>query len=354
MSSFRDFYKSLAGDIPKLSEPKAKLIINDALRQVFDSYLWHFLIASDYIIIPAQVITGTMLMTRGSTGVTPNASAKAILDTFGLLPPLTDCQLRITGSGSQGSQCYEIAAYDSSLGSNNLSLSKPYLGTNNPSATYSIYRAYFSPPLSADLAGNPLLDFVRFKVIHNRETGYFPLQSKSQQWVNDRDPLRNSRGDPYYYAPYRVRDRNTDSSGVITRDDTPLFEFWPHPTTYRNLFCLYQRKGLPLVNDADTLPHPITQQLLMTLSRYLAYEWADSNRGQHKELLAVNWSRKRSELMDLSNRGSYPHQLGLAIKQSREAFLASDISNYYYQCYTGVPGGNYYQNHAISAGYPII
>jgi hypothetical protein len=356
MSSFRDYYKSLCGDVPKLSEPKAKIIINDALQQIFDSYLWHFLIAQDYIIVPNQVILGTVAVTRGLATVTPNATSKAILDSFGLLPPLTDCQLRITGRGSLGGQPYEIVGYDSSLPTDNLTLSRSYLGATNPTASYSIYRAYFSPPLSSDLAGNPFLDFVRFKVIHNREIGFRPMQLTSQKWINDTDPLRSSPGDPYRYAPFRTRDRIFDtSSGTYLRDDTPLFEFWPYPVAQRNFFCVWQRRGSQLVADEDTIPSPLTQNLLMTLARYLAYEWADSNKGQHKELTNVNWSRKRSEIMDPRSRGSFNILLGQAIKLDREIFLASDIGNYYYDIYgRGFPGGDWYKSHAISGGYSVL
>lgn len=344
MANFRDFYKSLSGDVPKLSEPKAKLIINEALSQIYDSFLWHFLIEQSYIIIPDQLSTGTLALTRGSTTVTPDATAKALLDTFGLLPPLTDCQLRI-GSG----QPYEITDYDDSLPTDNITLSQPYLETSNPTATYSIYRAYFHPPLSTDSLGNPILDFVRFKLIHNRVPGNRPLALVTQQWINSRNPQRNSGAEPYAYAPFRVR----------SSDDMPLYEFEPPPTVGRNLFVLYQRKGLSLVNDLDTLPSPLNTQLLMKLARYLAYEWADSHKGEYRvELASVNWQRKMSDIMNgqgVRDRGTYPHLLGLAIKQSREIFFSSYLGSYYNEIYGGsYPGGNFYQDHAIAGGYSNI
>lgn len=346
---FRDFYKSLCGDVPKLSEPKAQLIINDALEQIYDSYLWHFLIEQSYISVPDQVNTGTLSLIQGSASVTPDATAKALLDSIGLSPPITERQLRI---GSQ--QLYEIAGYDSAALSDNLTLTQPYLGETDSASSYTIYRGYFSPPLYSGV-GDPTLDFVRFKLIHNRVPGYFPLVKKTQADLNQWDPQRNYKSDPYWYAPFRTRSRKL-VDGVWVADDTPLFEFHPHPVAARTLFCLYQRRGTLLTADTDALPSPLTQQLVLSLSRYLAYEWADSNKGMYPvDLGTVNWARKRSELMDPNNRGSYPHQLGLAIKLDREMFLSSYLGNYYKDLYSqGFPGGSWPQNHGVSLGYSAI
>lgn len=344
MSNFRDFYKALEGDVPKLSEPKAKQIINEALSQIYDSHLWHFLIEQSYIIIPNQLTTGTLAFVRGSRGVTPSVAAKAALDSFGLLPPLTDCQVRI-GNG----QPYEIASYDNAASSDNITLSQPYLDTSNPTATYSIYRAYFSPPFSTDSSGSPIFDFLRFKIIHNRVPGNRPLTLVTQDWINKRNPQRNSGAEPYAYAPFS----NRASDGV------PLYEFEPPPTVSRNLFCIYQKRGQALVNDRDTIPSPLTTQLLMKLARYNAYEWADSHKGEFKaELASVNWQRKMSDIMygqgigQVRDRGTYPHLLGLAIKQDREIFSGSQLGSYYNEIYgVGYPGGSYLQNHAFAGGY---
>ncbi len=340
--SYRQLYKSLVGDIPKLPEPKAQELINEALRQIYDHYLWHFLLEQNYIIIPDLVATGLISVTRGLTTATPNAAAKAVLDNFGLLPPLTDCQLRI-GIG----QPYFISAYDSLAVSDNLTLDRPYLEDTNPTAAYSIYRAYFRPPLSTE-SGTPSLDFVRFKYIHNREPAYKPLRTTSQDYLNRIDPTRDSKSEPLCYAPL--------SSRLIDGTRYPFYEFWPHPTTSRNLFCIYQRRGKPLVEDEDEVPQPVTEELVKSLARYKAYEWADSHKGEFKsELLSVNWSRKRSEIMDIRSLDGYPQLLGRAIKQDREIFLSSMLSNYYLEIYgQQTPGGNYYVNHAIAGGYASI
>jgi len=343
LTNYRDFYKALAGDVPKLSEPKAQQLINDALRQIYNSHLWGFLFEQSYILIPDQLKSGTMNVQKGSKQVVPDATAKTAINAFGLTPPITDCQLRV-GSG----QPYEIDAWDGT----NLILSQPYREATNASTAYNIYRAYFSPPLSTDFSGTPVLDFKRFRFIHNRIPGYTPLKMRQQPDLNQADPQRKSFSDPYWYAPFRYRQFRTQADLTLIKDKTPLYEFWPHPTASRNLFCIYERRGLSLSDDSDELPFVLSSDLLMSLARFKAYEWADAHKGEFKELQPVNWSNKRRELIDPSNRGSYLYLLGQAIKLDREVFLTSDLGNYYKELYmSNYPGGNYYQNHSVAGGY---
>jgi hypothetical protein len=59
----------------------------------------------------------------------------------------------------------------------------------------------------------------------------------------------------------------------------PMFELWGQPQ-YSLVYQLYGiRRGVQLVNDTDTLPPPIGEDVVIALASSYAYQWAEGTKG---------------------------------------------------------------------------
>lgn len=252
MSTFRQLYNRLMGDVSGLDLFKAKDCINYAWRDIREARRWSFLSAEASIDIPAQVTTGTAAVTQFSDLVVPDAAAKAVWDVLGMNIPLTSRQFRI-GDGP----LYQIIAYDDS-GAGSMQLERSYKEDTDATAAYSIYRAYFTMPA----------DFLTFTDVKDIQNGRSLNTDLSRQDLDDmRDPQRQSYGDPYYIAAC-----GADSSGE------PVFELWPHLLTAKSLVVRYERAGADFASDAESLPAIIPESLLMAKALVYACQWAAMNK----------------------------------------------------------------------------
>jgi hypothetical protein len=65
-----------------------------------------------------------------------------------------------------------------------------------------------------------------------------------------------------------------------------LFELYPNPSTAISYQTYYVTEGPELVNNSDTLPFPITQEVVLMKARSYIYEWAESR----KDVMAAKGS----------------------------------------------------------------
>jgi len=131
---------------------------------------------------------------------------------------------------------------------------------------YMIYQAYFPGPVS---------DFKRFFEI--RDT---TLNNVMDYWTYSRkdlaikDPQRVVFNNPSYVVPYETDNRaNSATPGYM------LFELWPHPLSIYPYTFSYLRRGALLSLPADTVPVPLTEELVKWKAKEAAFLWKESQKG---------------------------------------------------------------------------
>lgn len=278
--------------------------------------------AESVLTTPALINAGLMTVTKDSTTVVPDATALAAVT--GLTNPfITRRQLKF-GSANV---IYNIAAFDGT----NITLDKPYFtsGTDFTPATtqYSLFQAYYSPPST---------DFLRYVSVADLANGYELDMLKTREELDRWDPQRTTTGQPIAICNFSAVPAGFWDASVNVGD--PLYEIWPTPTAARIYDVIYQRRGLDLSADTDTLPQSISMDLLMTKARMHAYEWQLTN-----DVNFGNNYRALAPAMALT----YQKLLQQAKVQDDEIFLTQWVPR------VGARGlrwlGNYAQSHDLSA-----
>lgn len=251
--TFAELWSELKVFVPDLPVVLAQRLINRSLSLIYSHRPWTFLIAEANIVSPASITAGTMNVTRGSATVTPDATALAALG--GLTSPLiTRRQIKF----SDGDAIYNIAAFDGST----ITLDGLFLGTTNAASNYTIFQCYYSPPST---------DFLRWISVTDLINGNELGMLKTKEEMDRIDPQRTSTGDPLVIAAHRAVPEGFWDANVNVGD--PLYEFWPHPTSYRMYRAIYQRRGLELSSATDRPPSSIPDELVLAKAKKLAYDW---------------------------------------------------------------------------------
>lgn len=305
--------KELTGLFPKLPIDYAVTLINRGWRDICNERDWSFLRAFGIYITPAAISTGAVAVTQYSQTITFNAAAIAVLASLNN-PSLTMRQFKVTNG-----DIYNIESLDADFATNGIAtLDRIYLGSTNSASTYTVYRAYYGLPDSAQ--GGAVSDFKRFITIRdNRTQGYFTNLNGSIDTLNYTDPNRNQVGIPYECYPYCV-----DSNG------NPKFEFYPHPTSQSVLLVDYIKRGIDKT-ETEQFPSVIPEALVTSRAAYYACDWALQNRGVFPELQKTDWlSEKTRWQRNYSN--PTPHQRGLdlgllekAMRDDEEIYSAKAV-----------------------------
>lgn len=164
---------------------------------------------------------------------------------------------------------------------------------------YYIYKAYHSPPSA---------DFLSFTSVKDIQNGRSLTLDATREYLDRRDPMRQSFGDPTRVAVHKV-----DASGEIK------VELWPHLLSAKSLVCEYERAGTDFA-DTESLPGIIPESLLMERALCYACRWANDNRNRYDALKGINWAVNIKEHQD-----SYKEQLR-EIKILDEEGSPSDLS----------------------------
>lgn len=334
--SFRSLWSELEGDIPRLPAAKAQDCINQAWHDLCDTRLWTWLNKVSYITTPANISTGTMTVTLGSTSITVSAAAATAFNALGFSdPPLASTQLGIgrqirlssQTSGTPGA-LYNITAFD---GVTTLTIDRPYAEESASSQNFMCYKAYYQPPPSN---GTTLADFLRYFTVTNSAVGYTIRLKRlhlTQERLNAWDPQRGSTGDPYFLC-YLQDDPETGA---------PVYEFWPHPVSLRVLTCNYQLRGLDR-SDALDIPLTCPSYVLTERAKQYACQWALKNVAVFSELQQTNWVAAYQQ-----HESQYNRLLIQAIKQDDEKQPLVPFSQYKSDMMP--PGGAWLQNHDVAA-----
>lgn len=289
------------GYVPGFPVQLAQNIVQQAWKDIRDSRFWSFLIGQTFLNSPGIITAGSASVTQYSNTVTLDATASAAVT--GLSNPL----LTLRQFRQSGGAIFNIVSADfTNPAAVVLTLDANYQDTTNATASYQIYRCYYTPPSS---------DFKRWESIVQPDNAYrFTECNWTRKEIDGYDPQRSSQGLPYYMASYKL---------ITVGNDThvPAFEMWPHPTAALGYFAMYQKAGIDFANDSELLPPQVSRETLSYRARYLAYEWAEANKGAHSELQATNWLALRSSV-----ERDYRDSLATDQKNDEETFLQNWVT----------------------------
>lgn len=260
----QDLWFSLTGEVPGLPFPLAKSKLNEALGAVYDESYWSFQIKTSGWLTPGLLFasgtqsSGTITATAYSNQIIGNATAAALWAAYSSMPLLTQCQIR-----SPFYALYDIVAFD---GVNTFTLDRPWMEPSGTGLTYMIYQAYFPVPVA---------DFKRFFAVRDT-TMNAPIDywSQSQQDLSLKDPQRTIFNLPACAVPF-----DTDSRTGSATPGYMRYELWPHPLSVLPYAIAYMRRGPLLTLPADTVPSPLTEELIMWRAKEVAYQWAEAQKG---------------------------------------------------------------------------
>lgn len=296
--AFADMWFEIAGELD-LPAPLVQTKLNEALGQIYDDeqqQMWSFQLRGDdnWLTPGLQFATGgPFLHSEGKIFVEPfsnevrgdeEAAEAWRRKRFGR-PFLTEMQIR-----SPFFSLYNIIHFD---GVDTLTLDRPWMEPEpwglaffpewidpddwhgwdrDRPQPYMIYQAYFPTPTK---------DFKRFFEIRDTMTaGIIDYWTYTQRDLTIRDPQRIIFDLPAY-AVFK----EWDQRGVGTEFESatigfPLYELWPHPLTMMPYTFSSLRRGPMLENPGDTLPRPLTEDMLKWRTRQALYVFKEAQKGE--------------------------------------------------------------------------
>lgn len=244
--------------------PLVQTILNEALLTIYDSLIFSFQMGESGWLTPGLLFAtqlqsaGTITTTSYGTTIVGDATAAAAWVAYSGLPLLTQCQIRVPLYS-----LYNIIAFD---GVNTFTIDRPWTEPPGTGQTYMVYEAYFAAPFA---------DFKRFLEIRDT-TNAAPLDywSLSRSDLSIKDPQRANFDQPGYVVPYEVDNRTGSATfGYM------LYELWPHPLSVLPYTLSWLRRGSALVNPADTVPPPLTEDLVKWKAKQDFYLFKESQKG---------------------------------------------------------------------------
>jgi hypothetical protein len=297
MPTLEDLTNELLAHVQDLPPLLAGKLVQRAWSEVRSRRHWSFLLADGQLFSPAEINTGTFSVTQFS------ATAQADADAITALASVSNPAITTRQSRFAGGPLYEISAYNPGTGA--MTLNRIYREESNSSSTYSVYRAYYGPPL-LDATGVEDTDFLRWVAITDPANSYwFTRLYGTRQELDLIDPQRASTGS----FPFGMYSFKTNSSGV------PRFEMWPHPVAERSYRAVYQKRGTNL-EEGESLPPQIPEDLILTRALARACNWAKMNVGVYPTLRGVGWGDAAIE-----HQRNYLDLLKRAERDDEEAFL---------------------------------
>lgn len=157
-----------------------------------------------------------------------------------------------------------------------LTLDRPWMEPNQVNAGYMIYQAYFAAPPG----------FKRwYYILDTTNNSYMDWWSYTQINLSEQDAERVNFQQPFFVVPYQMDTR--PGSATIGQ---MLYELWPHPIMQLPYTFACQANWPALVNPGDTLPFPLTDELIKMRAYEMLYLWKESQKGDAMERgSGANW-----------------------------------------------------------------
>lgn len=267
----------LTGDVPGLPKPRAETLIQNALNRIYAESYWSFQLKESNWLTPGLLFAngpgqsiGTITTQTGLNQVIGDAAASAQWAAYSGIPLLTQCQIR-----SPYYSLYNIIAYDTTTNApfGTFTLDRPWMEppttpgvSTSTGITYMVYQAYYPVPVTDFRRFFGVQDFVNFQRLD-----YWSYSQKDLALI---DPQRTNFNLPSYVVPYEVDQRvGSATLGCM------LYELWPHPLMAWPYHFSYLRMGPQLVNPADTIPYPLTEELVSWRASEAAAIWKEQQKG---------------------------------------------------------------------------
>lgn len=266
-----DMVSELTDLVPALGRVRARKLINRAWKYVQDANMWSFQLQQGSFSTPSVTTAGAASFTLGSTQVTGNAAASAAWLALPSYWAATRQQFR-----AQGYSVYSIIALDATNPSAVvLTLDRPF---TDPlpfytGVAYQMYGAYIAMPMG----------FKRFLSMADMFDVWTMDLWTTRRTLDYYDPARLVASNPTVCAPLGADRRGAGTTTPSATLNQPLFEMYPYPT-YPISYQWYGVIENPdLVNNSDTLPPPIDEEVVTQK----ALTWAYRDSEARKDIMAA-------------------------------------------------------------------
>jgi hypothetical protein len=261
-----DMTSELTDLVPALSRVRSKSLINRAFKIVQDSMLWSFQLQQGGFSTPNISTGGSCTFALGSNQVIGDAAASAQWLALPFYWSPTTQQIR-----AQGYSVYSIIAMDTTnpaaivltLDRNFIDPLPFYTGV-----AYQMYGAYIPAPKGFKrwLTVADMFDQWAMDIWTSR---------RSQDLV---DSSRQIASNPYRMLPLGTDRRGAGTSTPSATLGQQLYELYPYPTT-KIAYQWYAVVEWPyLINNSDTLPDQITEDVVVQKALTWAYRDAESRK----------------------------------------------------------------------------
>jgi hypothetical protein len=266
---FIDMQSEITELVPKMSRVRSKRLINRAWKYVQDSCLWSFQLGQGGFSTPQVTTAGSISCVLGSDQITCDATASAAMLALPFYWSPTVQQIR-----AQGFSIYSIIALDS---------------TDPNAVVFTLDRLFVDPlPFFTGVGYQMFMQYIPAPVGFKRWlniSDMFNVYSldiwTSERAIDAMDPARLYTSNPYIAAGVGQDKR----SGSATLGQQ-LYELWPNPQSQISYQTYYVAEAPYLVNKSDTLPAPITEEIVTQKALTWAYRDAEAR----KDIMAARGS----------------------------------------------------------------
>lgn len=301
--AFTNMIQELLG-IPGCNLGLVKTKLNESLATIQNENVWSFQLQDGGWLTPGLLggpsieflSPGKITVTPFTDTITGDATASAAwLSTITNPPLITQYQIRVPYYS-----LYSVIALNATNTSAVvLTIDRPWMEPAQLNAGYMAYQAYFPAPVG----------FKRwYNIRDTTNNNSMDWWSKTEIDLSNEDAERTDFDEPLYVVPYQV-DTRTGS----TTYGQMLFELWPHPITQLPYTFSSQVNWPSLVNSSDTLPFPLTEELIKLRAYEMLCLWKESQKGDEMERGAgANW-----QFLMQASRAEYDNRLKLIRNMDR-------------------------------------
>lgn len=272
--SLLDMSSEIQDLVPGMSRIRAKRLVQRAFQYVQDSSLWSFQCQQGSFSTPNISTAGTCTFTLGSDQVTGDATASA---QWLALPFYWRPAVQVIRA--KGYSVYSIIAVDDTVPTAVvLTLDRPFTDPL-PSYTgvgYQMYQSFIAAPVG----------FRRWFNVSDMFDMWTMDIWTSVRTENLLDPARQIASNPWAMLPIGADRRGQGTTTPSATLGQQLYEMYPYPTV-EIAYQWWAKVDWPqLVNNSDTLPDQITEEVV-TLK---ALSWAYRDAEGRKDVMAAKGS----------------------------------------------------------------
>lgn len=265
--AFIDMISELSELVPGMSRIRAKRLVNRSWKIVQDSCLWSFQLNQGGFSTPAVTTAGTISATLGSNQIVGDSTATAAWSALPLYWAPTLQQIR-----AQGFSIYSVIAFDTTTNPpyGTLTLDRPFVDPL-PFFTgvgYQMFQAYIPAPVG----------FKRWLTISDMFNCWALDIWTSRRTVDLMDPARLYTSNPSMALALGQDVRGAGTPNQSATYGQQLYELYPNPQTKISYQTYYVAEYPYLVNNSDTLPSPIDENLVLQKALTWAYRDAEARR----------------------------------------------------------------------------